>query len=224
MQKALFNLPVLMAALFSLAATVALTTLVFAEKPEPPTKLLDNRPVPDFTVTTHQDETLTRDDMLGKVWICDFFFTTCNAICPRLSLTMAEVGDDLGQDPDLKDVTLVSFTVDPENDTPQRLRDYRAANQGGWSGRDDARWEQIDQRWLHVRADDKLAFWKIVEDGFGLLVGDSDDPKTPIGHSGKLVLIDKQGRIRGYYDGLTDTDIPALLADVRRLVQEPPAD
>ncbi len=222
MQKALFNLPVLIVAAFSLAATAVISALVFANQPEPPTLLIEPAPAPDFTVTDHNGQTVTKDDLLGRVWVCDFFLTRCNAICPTLGRTMADLATDLSQDQVFADVRLISFSVDPEHDTVEELARYRLINGGVWDRDDKQRQEAIEKHWLHTRAESRETFWPIVDQGFGLAVGDSpDDPKSPVAHSGKLVLVDKRGNIRGYYDGLSDAEIPALLADIRRLVEEP---
>ncbi len=222
MNKALFNLPVLTAAAFSLAATVVLVAVVFAEKPEPPTLLLDEPwDVPAFEVVEHNGQTVTRQSMLGKVWVCDFFLSRCNGICPLMSRTMADLANDLAQDPALDDVMLVSFSLDPEHDTLEALNIYRNQNMGYWSRGIEQREADLNRRWMHARAQEQEPFWELVRDGFKLYVGPSEnDPKTPIAHSGKLVLIDKQGRISGYYEGTNATEIPALVADVRRLVNE----
>lgn len=222
MNKALFNLPVLTAAAFSLAATVVIVALVFADKPQGPTLMLDEpMPVPAFEVTSHDGEVITRQRMLGKVWVCDFFLTRCNGICPTLGRTMADLADELSRDPALDDVKLVSFSVDPEHDTVDQLKQYRKINMGVWDRGSQARQDEINRRWVHARAQAQEPFWELVREGFKLYVGPSEnDPTTPVAHSGRLVLIDQRGQIRGYYDGLSQADMPALLADIRRLVDE----
>lgn len=221
MSKTLLSLPVWIAAVFSIAATVVLSAMVFGEKPEPPTQLMEPMPAPDFTVTDHSGKTLTRDDMLGRVWVCDFFLTRCNLICPILGKTMADVAEQVSKDDKLADVRLVSFSVDPEHDTVEQLKQYRTINAGVWDRDIANRRAAIDKHWVHARAEEQDAFWQLVREGFKMDVGPStNDPTTPIAHGSKLVLIDKQGNIRGYYDGLTDEQIPALLADIRRLVEE----
>ena len=221
MKKALFNLPVLTAAAFSLAATVVIVAMVFFEKEEP-TLLLDQPwAVPAFEVTGHGGEVITNEEMLGKVWVCDFFLTRCNGICPILGRTMADLADDLSQDPAFDDVELVSFSVDPEHDTLEKLERYRKINMGVWDRGSEARRDEVNRRWVHARAEANEPFWEIVRSGFKMQVGPvADNPTTPIMHGSKLVLVDQQGQIRGYYDGLTDAEMPALLADIRRLLDE----
>lgn len=222
MTKHLLNLPVVLAAVFSLAACVAISALVFRPGP---TKLLDGTPTPapDFAVTDHAGQTLTRDDLLGEVWVCDFFLTRCTGVCPLLGQSMADLAQTLDDTRALRSVRLVSFSVDPEHDRPDVLADYREQWKPTWSQGSDARWDAINARWRHATADDQQQFWNLVTGGFKLTVGQSDDPEaegTPISHSSKLVLVDRAGNIRGYYDGLNPDDMEALVADLKRVVAE----
>ena len=269
MYKTLLYPPVLVTAIFSVAATVAIIMVIFMERPdanepEPgppgqeatlvpldengnpikagqpqdgdtqdprnaqpstdnaPTKLMAPMPLPEFEVTDHTGKTITKQSMLGRVWVCDFFLTRCKGICPLLGQTMSQVAGKVAADAALEGVLLISFSVDPEHDTVEELQKYRATFIGSWSRPEgDKRKRAIQRFWVHARAAQREAFWKIVEGGFKLAVSDApNDPKTPVSHSGKLVLVDKKGNIRGYYDGLTDADLPTLLADIRRLVRE----
>ena len=222
MNKALFNLPVLTAAMFSLAATAVIVALVFF-KPAEPTLMLDEPwAVPDFEVTDHNGQTFTREDMLGKVWVCDFFLTRCNGVCPVLGRKMAATAERLSQDETLDDVRLVSFSVDPEHDTLDVLKDYRAYNIEIWDkGRDDLR-ADLDRRWVHARAEEQESFWRAVREGFKLYVGPAseEEESTPIAHSRRFVLIGPKGMIRGIYDAYADEELETLIHDVRRLVNE----
>lgn len=220
MNKALFNMPVLTAAAFSIAATAVLVAMAFDDGP---TLLLDEPwDAPDFEVTGYDGQVITKQNMLGEVWVCDFFLTRCGLICPALARTMAGVLNKTTNEAALAEVKFVSFSVDPEHDTLKTLNTYRERHYGIWSGGNEVLREQIKSRWTHARADDKQAFWQLVREGFRLSVGPSiNDETTPIAHSSRLVLIDKQGRIRGYYEGMNQEHVPALIADIRRLVNEP---
>lgn len=225
MNKALFNPPVIITALLSLAATVVISARVFDAGPEPPTLLLDEpMPVPAFEVIDQNGNTITRDSMLGKVWICDFFLTQCTYVCPRLGQTMADIAHKLASDPAIDDVQLVSFSVNPEYDTTEVIKQYRGIYMGVWCDGDEQRIADVEERWVHTRAEETEAFWKLVREGFKLYAGPSEgDDTTPVAHSSKLVLIDRQGNIRGYYDGfsgISGDEMPALFADIRRLVEE----
>ena len=223
MNKALFNLPVIITAVLSLAATGAISW-AFLRKPEPPTLMSEMlMPVPDFTVTDHNGKTITKQDMLGRVWVCDFFLTRCNGVCPILGLKMADLAEELGKRDEYDEVRLISFSVDPEYDTLERLKQYRTINQTVWAQGDKHKQAQIDQRWVHARADDQEAFWQLVLDGFKLHVGSADpsDQSTPVAHSRRFVLIDRSGMIRGMYDAYSQEEMDTILADIRRLVNEP---
>ena len=221
MTKHLLNLPVVLAAVFSLAACAVLTAVVYQPGP---TKLLDEPiPAPDFTVTTHNGATLSRKDLLGEVWVCDFFLTRCKGICPMLGQCMADLAYAINQKRSLRGVRLVSFSVDPAHDTPAVMAAYRDDWRALWTHGEAPRAEALEQRWVHAAADDQDAFWKLVNEGFLLTVGandNPDDPTTPISHSSKLVLVDRAGNIRGYYDGLVPEDMDTLLADLRRVAGE----
>ena len=223
MHKALFNLPVLTTAAFSLAATAVIVFMVFADKPEGPSLMLDEPwAVPDFQVTDHNGESITRQSMLGRVWVCDFFLTRCNGVCPVLGLKMAATAERLAKDDAFDDVRLVSFSVDPEHDTLDVLRAYRAKNFAFWDKGDQGLRAELESRWVHARAENKEAFWQTVRDGFRLGVGPAnpEDKTTPISHSRRFVLIDKEGVIRGVYDAYADEDLVIMIDDARRLVNE----
>lgn len=230
MKHPIFNLPVLLAAGLCLAATAVIAAVVF-NPPQPPTRLLpEPLGAPTFSVIDSKGNALAHDDLRGEVWVCDFFLTRCTGVCPLLGQRMAELAWELEQDPDLKGVRLISFSVDPEHDRPEKLAQYRAMYLPVWASDSDraifdARRAVIEQRWRHVTAadPDQQAFWNKVESDFLLMVGEADpsNTTTPISHSDKLVLIDRQGRIRGYYAGLNPEESgEPLLADIRRLVEE----
>ena len=223
MNKALFNLPVLTTAAFSLAATAVIVFMVFADEPQGSPLMLDEPwAVPDFSVTDHNGQSITRQSMLGRVWVCDFFLTRCNGVCPVLGLKMAATAESLAQDSVFDEVKLVSFSVDPEHDTLDILGAYREKNFDFWDKGDDALRAELDRRWVHARAEDKEAFWQTVRDGFRLGVGPAnpEDKTTPISHSRRFVLIDKEGIIRGMYDAYADEELVTMIDDIRWLVNE----
>jgi protein SCO1/2 len=163
-------------------------------------------PAPDFALTDQAGQTLTRDDLLGQVWVAKFFFTRCPGICPMMSANAADLQRDLAEQPWADRVRLVSFSLDPERDTPQVLADYAEAL--GVSPR----------QWAFVRGTQEQT-WSLSQDGFKLAVADTpDDPQNPISHSGNFVLVDQRGRVRGYYDGLRAQGIAELRRDIERLI------
>ena len=141
--------------------------------------------IADFAMVERSGREVRRADLAGQTLVLDFIFTTCAGPCPALSAGMAELQRELAG----TDVQLVSVTVDPETDTLERLRDYA---QG--FGAD-------PQRWLFLRGGpDQLAAL-----ASSVTLSVASDPSAPPGfqvtHSTKLLVIDGEGRVRGYYDG-----------------------
>lgn len=169
--------------------------------------------VPEFQLTERSGKTVTRDDLKGKVWVAAFVFTRCSGPCPQITGNMARLQKELA---DLPDVRLVTISVDPERDTPAVLQEY-AKNFGA-----------DPERWLFLTGD-KAAVHSLVEKGFRLGVtetkGTARTPGNEVDHSTKLVLVDKQGRIRGYFDGKfaaapdDPTPAPEKFLELRRQVQ-----
>jgi protein SCO1/2 len=141
--------------------------------------------VPDFALTERSGRQISRADLFGKVWIADFFYTECPDVCPLLSTHMARLQDALAQAPDVR---LVSISVDPEHDTPETLRAY-----GKDLGVKPERWTLLTGDPVTVRT--------VVVDGFKTpLERAVATPASQIAHTGKVVLVDGSGGIRGYYD------------------------
>jgi protein SCO1/2 len=164
---------------------------------------------PAFTLTDSSGKTLGSADLRGKVWIADFVFTSCGSICPRMSAAMADLQRTLSQGRDWPSTRLVSISVDPDRDTPEVLRGY-AKTLGAQEG-----------QWLFLTGE-RSVIWPLVRNGFHLPVDEADkNSDSPILHSGKFLLIDRQGRIRGYYDGLETEGREKLLADLGRVMAEP---
>jgi len=165
--------------------------------------------VPDFTLRERSGSAVSLNDLKGKVWISDFVFTHCAGPCPMLTAQMAKLQQPLEEFPDVR---LVSFTVDPERDTPEVLTTY--AEQFG-----------AGDRW-HFLTGEKAPMYSLIVDGFKLGLDDGSaltagvpGPGT-ITHTVRFVLVDRQGQIRGYYDG-TDSGLQEkLLPDVRQLLRQ----
>ena len=164
---------------------------------------------PDFSLTDQSGQTVTLDDLKGRVWAADFFFTSCPGICPILSGNMQSLNMQLADHPQRDEIQLVSFSLDPQRDTVEALGHY-ADNLG--VGRDD---------WWFLTGATQSTIWALSEQGFKLAVDPTpEDPANPIMHSGKVVLIDRDGVIRGYYEGLTEAGMADLQRDLLRLVEE----
>lgn len=175
--------------LWAFFAGIALLTLMrplLRRVPEPPPVLGQ---LPAYTLVDQDDRSFGSEDLAGTVYVTSFFFTRCSSICPLLMKTM----DDLRARYDaahVDGVRLVSISVDPEHDTPERLRDYATERD-----LDLRRWSLLTGEPQAVRA--------LTEKGFMTAMGGAPGEGAPdfdILHSGKLVLVDGAGRIRGYYD------------------------
>jgi protein SCO1 len=169
----------------------------------------DLGPVGDFSLTERGGETVTRDDLLGKVWVASFVFTRCNGPCPQVTATMAQLQAAFAG---LPDVRLVTFTVDPAHDDPRELAEYAR------------RYGADPQRWLFLTGpEDRI--YELVNKQFHVLAkpneGEDRKPGAEVMHDPRLVVVDRRGHIRGYYQGVRDTRLPDPEADyeanVRRL-------
>ena len=157
--------------------------------------------VPPFQLIDQNGQPFGSQQLLGKIWIADFVYSTCPGPCPMISSRMSETQKPLRD----TDVKLVSFSVDPQHDTPAVLRDYAA------------RLNAQPGRWQFLTGDKNTIYW-LVRDGFKLATAEGG-AAGPI-HSTRMVLVDRSGVIRGYYDA-TDADaVTRLLADTNHLLRE----
>jgi len=167
----------------------ALRPFLRREPPAPPVV----RRLPPFELVDQNHKTFSLSDLQDQVWVANFIFTRCGSICPILTHQMAtlqERYDTYGVD----EIKLLSISVDPEYDTPDVLRDYAARN-----GADPGRWTFLTGDLEAVRS--------LVVEGFATGMGDAiedDAGMMDISHTGKFVIVDPSGGIRGYYD--TDTE------------------
>jgi protein SCO1/2 len=194
----LFLTPILIAAGLFLLRQVEVARLASHQLP-------DDGPVPAFQLVNQDNQSFGTEQLRGKIWIADFVYTSCPGPCPMISTRMGEVQRPLKD----TDVKLVTFSVDPQHDTPTVLRDYAA------------RLNAEPGRWNFLTGD-KGTVYRLVRDGFKLAT--IDDPKGPGPiHSTRMVLVDRRGSIRGYYDALDADALTRLLADTHHLLQDQPA-
>jgi protein SCO1/2 len=161
--------------------------------------------VPPFQLTNQDGRPFGSGDLANKIWIADFIFTSCPGPCPMISSRMSELQKPLAN----SDAHLVSFTVDPDKDTPQVLHNY-ADRLNAQSGR----WDFL--------TGNKSAIYDLCQHGFKLAVADGSDQMGMPVHSTRIVLVDRQGQIRGYYDGLAADAVTKVIADTRHLLREQP--
>ena len=160
--------------------------------------------VPDFELVERTGRTVRLADLLGKVWVVDFIFTSCSSVCPLMNSHMKQMQEMLSVRSNVK---LVSITVDPKRDTPEVLSKY--ADRYG---------AQAD-RWLFLTGDYNR-IQSLAKSGFFLSMDPGADPKEPIIHSQNLVLVDKRGRIRGYFDGKNAAATMTVLNAINSLDME----
>jgi protein SCO1/2 len=184
----------------ALVAVVTATAVERLRRPEPP-PVFD--PVPAFSLTNRDGRTVRLQDLRGRPWIADFVFTRCPASCPMMTARMAKLEREL---PDDLDVPLVSFSVDPEHDTPEVLQRYAESY-------------KAPARWLFLTGG-KEEMYRLSRQGFKLGIDIPSPPPPgapaaePILHSTRFVLVDGQGRIRGYYDGFDEESMKKLVRDL----------
>ena len=161
--------------------------------------------VPEFALTEASGQPLLRDNLRNCVWIASFIFTRCGGVCPMMMRHQVRLQ---GQLPLRDDLRLVSFSVDPDYDTPKVLREYAKA-----FGSD-------RNRWLFATGD-KKQIYTLAIDGFRLGTQDANPAEEmPILHSSKLVLVDRHGFIRGYYDTDNDGVLKKLAREVELVLAE----
>ncbi len=160
-------------------------------------------PLPDFAFTERSGKSVSKADLSGQVWVADFIFTSCAGPCPMMSTRMSALGRDLAAFDKLK---LVSFSVDPERDTPEVLRTY--ADQ----------YNADPQQWLFLTGPmDRI--YDIAIDGFKITV-EAARQNNQIIHDTRFMLVDHQGVIRGYYHSASEQDLQRLRQDAATLLRE----
>lgn len=159
----------------------------------------------DFALVNQNNEIITQEYYQDKIYVADFFFTTCQSICPIMTSNMVDIQRELKNDTIVK---LISHSVIPAYDTPEVLKEY-AIKQGV----DDSRWNLVTgtQEQIFTLA---RKHYLAVED----IPGTEDD--LDMVHTENFMLIDKKGYIRGYYDGTNDDEIEKLLTDIEILKLE----
>jgi protein SCO1/2 len=158
--------------------------------------------VPEFQLINQDGKNFGSGDLRGKIWIADFIYTTCPGPCPLISSRMSELQKPLEK----TDVHLVSFTVDPAKDTPQVLRGYAERLQA-----EPGRWDFL--------TGSQSTIYNLSRNGFKLAV--SEEKGVPI-HSTRMILVDRHGAIRGYYDAAEPDAVTKLVADTTHFLREQP--
>ncbi|MDF4219958.1 SCO family protein [Maribacter huludaoensis] len=157
--------------------------------------------IADFSLTNQNGETITQEDYKGKIYIADFFFTTCPTICPIMTKNMVDLQMALGKD---SDVMLLSHSVTPEIDSVAQLKKYAVEK-----GIDDRNWNLV--------TGDKKQIYELARKSYLAVKTDGDGGPFDMIHTENFILVDQDKRIRGFYDGTKKEDIEKLLKDVELL-------
>lgn len=178
-------------------------------EPKTPAVFDDPIPIADFQLTDQQNRPFRFSDLQGNIVVADFFFTTCKSFCPMMSLELSKLQKELKASGKWQHVRFMSTSVDPETDTPEALRAYAQ------------RFDADLFRWTFLTGSrDEIT--RIAREQFLLEASNQKSADTDhlILHSSKFVLIDPQGRIRGYYDTLIPEEMQSLRADLDLLLME----
>jgi len=164
--------------------------------------------VPPFALTERSGKTITNRDLSGKIWVADFIYTTCPGPCPLVTAGMARIQEAVAHDPE---VQLVSFTVDPDTDTPPVLAKYADT------------FDADPNRWWFLTGP-KKPLYDLIQNGFLQVVEDNTGQpqagQNRVVHSTYLALVDGDGNVRGIYDGVGASGRADLLRDIKVLEKE----
>ena len=157
--------------------------------------------IADFKLINQNGDTITQNTYADKIYVADFFFTTCPSICPVMTANLAEVQDEFKDD---NEVLLLSHSVTPEIDSVAQLKKY-ALEKG-----------VIDQKWNLVTGD-KKQIYELARKSYLAVMDDGDGGAYDMIHTENFMLIDKERRIRGYYDGTNKEEVEKLIRDIEIL-------
>lgn len=178
----------------------------------PVTKTVDGKTVVDTVYHTVGGFSLLGTDSLpvtdavakGKIHVAEFFFASCQTICPKMSAQMMRIQHEFAND---SSIVLLSFTVDPKHDTPSVLKGYAAEHQAK------------PGKWFFMTGD-KEQIYKLARESYFLPVSPGDGSDRDFIHSEQLVLVDREGHIRAYCDGTDFFEVKKLLGIIRLLKVE----
>lgn len=184
----------------------------------------ERKRVPDFSFTNQNGKTITNTDYLGKVYVVEFFFTTCPTICPRMNKNLVQIQDTFK---DFENFGVASFTINPDYDTPEVLKNYAES------------YGITNPNW-HLMTGDQDKIYDLANTGFPLYVAKNEEVEGGFEHSGHFALIDKEGFIRSriengnpiiFYNGIISEEeqvddegqkqeISKLKEDIAKLLRE----
>jgi protein SCO1/2 len=160
--------------------------------------------IPEFTFMNQDSVLVSNEDFKDKIYITDFFFTSCPTICPKMTKQLRRVYDEFEGHPN---VAIVSHSVDTRRDSVPRLRSY-AENIG-----------ITDAKQWHFLTGDKFDMLGIADDYFSVAIEDEDAPGG-FDHSGRFILVDPDGRVRSFGDGTDPEEVDRIMLDMKKLLEE----
>lgn len=160
--------------------------------------------IADFSLTNQNGKTITQNTYKDKIYVVDFFFTTCQTICPIMTDHMVEIQKEIIDDPD---VMLLSHSVTPEIDNIAQLKRY-AEKKG------------VNSKKWNLVTGDKKEIYKLARKSYLAVKDNGDGGPFDMVHTENFMLIDKKRQIRGFYDGTNAEDIDRLLEDIQILKEE----
>ena len=155
--------------------------------------------IADFSLTNQNGKIITQEDYTNKIYVADFFFTTCLTICPIMTKNMVEI-----QNRTDNDILLLSHSVTPSLDSVETLKNYAIEK-----GVDDSKWNLV--------TGDKKQIYELARKSYLAVKTDGDGGPFDMIHTENMVLVDQKKRIRGFYDGTKTEDIEQLLNDIKIL-------
>jgi protein SCO1/2 len=178
------------------------------------TGLVKIGPAPKFELTNQDGKTISNKNYDGKVYVVEFFFSTCPTICPIMNKNMITIQNEFFGNPNFG---IASITINPENDTAAVLKKHAEE-----LGVKSTNW--------HFLTGDQKYIYEIANKGFNLYAGENKNANGGFEHSGLFALIDKEGNIRCrkdqfgnpilYYDGLEAKGVKAIIEDIKILINE----
>jgi protein SCO1/2 len=160
--------------------------------------------IPDFSFVNQDSCIITNKTFGGKIYIADFFFTTCPTICPVMKKQLLRVYEKYKENPK---VGILSHTIDPRHDSVQVLKEYAT------------RLGIVGKMWNFVTGE-KSKIYEIGEKSYYVTAGEDSTAAGGIIHSGAFILVDTKRRVRGVYDGTKETDVTKLIKDMEVLLNE----
>ena len=163
--------------------------------------------IASFSLTNQNGLTVTEKDYMNKIYVADFFFTTCPSICPKMTANMGLIQENIKTD---NQVLLLSFSVTPEIDSVQQLKSY-AIEKG-----------VIDSKW-NLLTGNKKEIYELARKSYLAVKTDGDGGEHDMIHTENFILVDPEKRIRGFYDGTDINAMDELLSDIKVLQMEYPS-